>query len=175
MGNWFKDEMVEGRAHAEDLIRFAAAEFGQVLDQRIEKLKTETGDLITEKLAEVRREMSETADMQKRSAIRTMTIAVFSAVAVGVVSIGYRQLATGNLDPYFMFRSVVLAIGVGHGMWLAARALSNFVHASKLKKDAAFYASQYLGVFRIRGVAGHLVLLGLVACAWVYLNFFLEI
>lgn len=173
MGNWLKDEMIEGRAHAEELIRFAAAEFGKALDERIEKLKTETGQLITDKLVEVRNEMSEAADIQRKSAIRNLSLAVFSAIVVGLVSLAYRHAVSGGVDLFVVFRSVVAALAVGHFIWLTARAFSNYVNASKLKKDAAFYASQYLGVFRINGVAGHLAVLGLLAGIWIYLNFFL--
>ena len=173
MANWLKQEMEEGSLLAKDLIKFAADEFGKVLDDRIEKLKNETGALITAKLAEVRLEMSEAAEIQKKSAIRNLAIALFAAVLVAIVSAIYRRYVSGVIDIYFLFRSFVLAITVGYGSWLAAKAVSNYVNASKLKKDAAFYASQYFGVFRIRGVAGHLMVLAVLLVVLAYLNIFI--
>jgi exosome complex RNA-binding protein Rrp4 len=169
--NWLKDEMEEGSAHARKLISFAAQEFGKVLDERIEKLKLETGDLITAKLVEVRQEMSAAANVQKRSAIRNLALALFSAVLVGLLSVLYRRYLSREFDLYFVFRSFVLAIAVGHGIWLLSKGISNFLNASKFKKDAAFYASQYLGVFRIRGMAGHLVTLAMLIVVLAYVNF----
>lgn len=174
MANWLKDEMDEGSVLAKELIKFAADEFGKALDDRIEKLKIETGALITTKLAEVRREMSEAADIQKHSAIKNLAIALFASVLVGIVSALYRRYISGTVDIYFIFRSFVLAIAVGHGIWLASKAISNFVNASKLKKDAAFYVSQYFGVFRIRGMTGHLVVLAALIGALAYLNFWMN-
>lgn len=166
--------MKEGSAHAKELIDYAAEKFGKALDERIEKLKSETGDLITAKLAEVRKEMSDAADVQKRSAIRNLGVAVFASVLVGIVSVLYRRYVSAEVDLYFLFRSVVLAIAVGHGIWLLSKGISNYVNASKLKKDAAFYASQYLGVFRIRGIVGHLVVLALLTAVLVYFNFWMK-
>ncbi|MGS1119776.1 hypothetical protein [Rhodanobacter sp. UC4436_H3] len=174
MANWFKDEMQEGKRHAEELIDYAAERFGKTLDDRIDKLKAETDALITAKLSEVRREMSEAADIQKRSAISNLAIALFSAVLVGIISVLYRRYVSGDMDIYGIFRSFVLALAIGHGIWLVSKGISNYINASKLKKDAAFYASQYLGVFRIRGVAGHLVVLAVLIAVVVYLNFWVH-
>jgi hypothetical protein len=174
VANWLKDEMVEGSAHAKELIDYAADKIGKSLDERIEKLKIETGDLITAKLAEVRKEMSEAANIQKKSAVRNLGVAVFASVLVGIVSVLYRRYVSGDVDLYFLFRSIVLALAVGHGIWLLSKGISNYVNASKLKKDAAFYAFQYLGVFRIRGIAGHVVVLAMLVAVLVYLNFWME-
>lgn len=174
MGNWLKDEMNEGSAHAERLIRLAVEEFGSALDQRIEKLRDETQALVRSTLAEVREEMSEAAELQKRSAIRNLAIAVFAAVVVAIVSVVYRRYVAGDVDVYFVFRSSVLALAVGHGIWLLSKGISNYVNASKLKKDAAFYVAQYLGVFRIRGVAGHFAMLAVLLALLVYLNFWMK-
>lgn len=174
MANWFKDEMQDGKDHAKELIDYAAARFGEVIDAKIDKLKAETDRLITEKLTEVRKEMSEAADIQKQSAIRNLAIALFSAVLVGIVSVLYRRYVSGDMDLYVVFRSFVLALAVGHGIWLVSKGISNYVNASKLKKDAAFYASQYLGVFQIRGVAGHLVVLAVLIAVVAYLNFWMH-
>lgn len=156
----------------ERLIVFASTTFATVLDERIDKAKTELASLVTDKLAEVRNEMSETATMQKRSAIRNAAIGIFAAIAVAVVSTLYRNAADGGLDMYSTFRTVLLALVAGHSIWLVARFISNYLNASKLKKDAVFYAAQFVGFFRIKGLGGHLAVMLLMAAVWVYLSFF---
>lgn len=173
MANWLKDEMKEGSERAEKLIDYAADKLGRALDERIERLKTETGDLITAKLSEIRREMSDAAEIQKKSAVRNLTVAVCASLLVAAVSATYRRYVANEVDLYFVFRSVVLAVAVGHAMWLISKAISNYVNASKLKKDAAFYASQYFGVFRIRGIAGHLIVLTMLVAVLLYINFWM--
>lgn len=157
----------------ERLIVFASTTFANVLDERIEKAKKETAALITEKLAEVRNEMAETATIQKKSAVRNAAVAIFSAVIVAIVSLLYKKTAGGGLDIYSTFRATLLALVAGHGIWLLARYVSNYLNASKLKQDAVFYAAQFVGIFRIKGLGGHLLVILLMAAIWSYLTFFL--
>lgn len=156
----------------ERLIQFAASTFAGVIDERIEKAKKEVANLVTDKLAEVRTELSEAATAQKRSAIRNATIAIFSALLIALVSFGYRKSLGGGTDLYFTFRAVLLAIVAGHSIWLASRYISNYLYASKLKKDLVFYGAQFVGFFRIKGLGGHLLAMLLMAAAWGYLTFF---
>lgn len=162
-------------ADLQGLVDYAAASMAAALDSRIEKAKLEVSTLVTDKLTEIRAEMSEVATMQKRAAIRNATFAVIVAVAVAVVSAVYKSAAGGGIDLYSTFRVVLVTAGAGHMAWLLAKYVSNYMTASKLKKDAAFYASHLLGAFRIKGIGLHLaVLSGIVAC-WVYVSFFFQL
>lgn len=159
-------------ADLQGLVDYAAASMAAALDSRIEKAKLEVSTLVTDKLSEIRAEMSDVATMQKRAAIRNATFAVLVAVVVAVVSAVYKSAAGGGIDLYSTFRVILATAGAGHVAWLLAKYVSNYMTASKLKKDAAFYASHLLGAFRIKGIGMHLaVLSGIVAC-WAYVTFF---
>jgi len=158
--------------NAKELIDYAALTLGQVLDDRIEKAKKEAAALISEKLKDVRNEMSEAATFQKRSAIRNTSIAIFSSIVVGLISLLYKRWAGAPIDLYVAFRAILLAAVVGHLIWLVSKLISNYVNASKLKQDAFYFAAQFLGFFSIRGLGGHIVLLLLTLAGWAFLTFF---
>ena len=171
VGKELAEQRTLTKEELEKLITFAAGTFASVLDERIDKAKKEAAMLITEKLTEIRNEMSETATIQKQSAVRNTAIAIFSAVAVAIISLLYKKSLGNNLDIYVTFRSVLIAIVAGHAIWLISKYISNYLNASKLKKDAAFYAAQFLGLFRIKGLVGHLFVILLMAATWAYLTF----
>jgi len=49
------------KSDIEQLIQFAAQQFGQVLDERIEKARHETSELVVSKIAHMREQLSEAA------------------------------------------------------------------------------------------------------------------
>lgn len=163
------------KSDVEKLIDYAAERFGASLDLRVQNAKSEIAALVTDKVAEVRRELTASADEQKQTAIRNASIAIGTAVVIGLLSLGFRKYLHGEVDLFFVSRVVLGALAAGHAVWLARNYLARYVGLNKTQKSLLITGTQYFGVLRPKGVLGHLVLLGLVAVCWVGLSFWGEI
>ena len=193
MATWFKDEIdhmgdrlekaIEKagheitaqrnltRADLEGLIRYAAKEFGHALDERIDKARHETSELVTQKISQLREQLSEAASEQKRVAVRNASVAVVASMLVGLVSLYYKRYFHGELELIDIFRSVLLALASGYTAWLIFRRLQSYFLSPKFKRNAVVVGLKYLDVFRPKGALGHLIVLGVVIAAWVLLNY----
>src|SRR5437870_2571215 len=85
------------RSDIEQLIDYATANIGTVLDQRIEKLRAETSAVISDKIEQIRKELSEAASEQKRNTLRNAMIAIGASIMVGVVSLYYKKYLGGDI------------------------------------------------------------------------------
>lgn len=159
------------RQDIEQLIDYAAEKFGQAVDHRIEKAKLETAALITEKLNEVRSQLSDAAMEQKQAAVRNATVGVLAAVGIGLLSLLYKRALHGELDLLAIFRTTVLAITFGHGVWLAIRYVTEYRNFSPQRKNLLLAGGQYFGVFNARGMLGHIVLFVSMGLTWALLNY----
>lgn len=193
MATWFKDEIdhmgdrlekaIEKAGHEitaqrnltkadlEYLIRYAAQEFGSALDERIDKARHETSELVTQKIGQLREQLSEAASEQKRVAVRNASVAIGASILVGLVSLYYKKYFHGELDLIDIFRSVLLALASGYMAWLIFRTLQSYFLSPKFKRNAVVVGLKYFDVFRPKGALGHLVVLGLVIAAWALLNY----
>ncbi|WP_172202761.1 hypothetical protein [Niveibacterium sp. COAC-50] len=159
------------RHDVEQLIDYAAEKFGEAVDRRIEKAKVETAALITDKLNEVRSQLSDAAMEQKQTALRNATVGVVAAIAIGFFSLIYKRALHGELDLLAIFRTTVLAIACGHGVWIIIRAVTEYRNYSRQKKNLLLAGGQYFGVFNARGMLGHIVVLVAMISTWVILNY----
>ncbi len=159
------------REDIEYLIDYAAERFGATVDSRIEKLRHETSQLITQKIEHIRFELSAAAAEQKRVALRNAGIAVFASIGVGVVSLLYRKYGHGEVALVDVFRSVLLALAVGHGLWLAFRAFSHYLLTSRVRRNAIVVSLRYFEVLRPKGAFGHLGLFLLLVAVWLLVTF----
>ena len=150
----------------EELIDYAAQKLGESLDARISLAKTEISELITSKISELRSELSTVADQQKKATIRNTTLAVASALAVGLVSLGYNSINKGTIDVYSIFRAVALAIAAGQSIWILSKYISNAINTTKIQRQVVLYIAQFTGAFKIRGLALHIAILLLAVLAW---------
>src|SRR3546814_9609161 len=113
MANWFKEEIehfgerlenaVKKAGHEfssqrqltkedmQQLIRYAADQFGTVLDERIEKARDETRQLIQTQIVEIREQLTEAANEQKRATIRNASVAIGTTIIVGMVYLFYNR------------------------------------------------------------------------------------
>lgn len=155
----------------ENLIDYAALKFGHAIDERIEKAKSETALLVTEKVTEIRQQLTDAANEQKRVAIRNATVAVSAAIIIGVISLLYKRFFFGELDLLTIFRVILLAFACGHGVWLLSKFISEYWHSSHTKKNAILIGAQYLGIFKVKGTIGHILLFIIVISLWALLNF----
>ncbi len=155
----------------ERLIDYAAARFGATVDARIEKLRAETSNLINQKIVHIRDELSAAAAEQKRVALRNAALAVVASLAIGLVSLLYRKYGHGELELVDVFRSLLLALAAGHGLWLAFRAFSNYLVTSRFRRNAVIVGLRYFDVLRPKGALGHLAFFILLVVAWLAINF----
>lgn len=163
------------KADIESLIDYAAEKFGTAIDERIDKAKLETASLITEKVGEIRQQLSEAANEQKRVALRNATVAVSVAIIVGAISLLYKRLLYGELDLLTISRAVLFAFACGHVIWLLFKYITEYFQSSRVKKNIFLIGAQQIGLFKVKGAAGHIVLLTIVVALWVTLNFWQQI
>ena len=166
------------KSDIESLIDYAAKQFGQVLDERIEKARQETSELVISKVAHMREQLSEAAAEQKRVALRNASVAVAASIVVGVLSIYYKKYFHGEIDLLDVFRSIMLALAAGYSALLCFRGFHRFFQSSSLKRNGVIVGLRYFDVLRPRGAWGHIALLGLIVGVWALLNYtpkFLEL
>ena len=163
------------KSDVESLIDYAAQKFGSAIDERIEKAKTETALLVSEKINEMRVQLTDATNEQKRVALRNAMVAILAAIIVGAVSLIYRRLFHGELDLLTVFRAIVLALACGQGIWLLTKFITGYLQANQNKKNLILVGGQYLGAFRVKGAIGHMLLFIAVLAFWTVLNFWPQI
>lgn len=154
------------KADIEGLIDYATERMGEVLDSRIEKLRVEASGMITDKLEQVRKELSEAAGEQKRGALRNAMVAVGASVVVGLLSLYYKKYLGGDIDLIDIFRSSLLALTVGYGLWLVFKQISRYIQSSRLKRNALVVGLNYFDVLRPKGALWQFLGLALVIGLW---------
>ena len=159
------------KGEIENLIQYAAEQFGNAIDARIEKARLETSELITSKLTQFREQVGEAAAEQKRVAIQNASVAVGASILVGLVSLYYKQHFHGEVELIDVFRSVLLAMGAGYLAWMAFKFAHGYLQTTRFKRNAVVVGLKYFDVLRPKGAIGHLAIFGLIVCAWGLLNF----
>ena len=153
------------------LVDYAALKFGEALDLRIEKLRNETSQLVTQKITQVRAELGEAANEQKRVAVWNATVAVSASILVGLVSLFYRKYLHGDIDLMDVFRSTMLAMAVGYTLWLIFKRVGGYLQSSRFKRNAIIAGLGYLDVFRPKGTYGQVFILIVMVGIWVAATF----
>lgn len=159
------------KADIEGLIDYATISLGKVLDERIEKLRIESSTMITDKIEQVRSELSEAAVEQKRGAIRNAMVAVAASILVGIVSIYYKKYLGGDINLVDIFRSVLLSLTVGYAVWLVFKQVSAYIQSSRLKRNAVIVGLKYFDVLRPKGVLWQVLGLAGILGLWAVANY----
>jgi len=159
------------KGEIEYLIQYAAEQFGDAIDARIEKARLETSELITSKLTQFREQVGEAAAEQKRVAIQNASVAVGASILVGLVSLYYKQYFHGEVELIDVFRSVLLAMGAGYLAWMTFKFVHGYLQTTRFKRNAVVVGLKYFDVLRPKGAIGHLAIFGLIVSAWGLLNF----
>ena len=157
------------------LIDYSAEAFGKALDARIEKAKLETADLITSKLSEIRGQLSDAANEQKRTALRNASVAVLAALLIGVFSLVYRKAFHGEIDLLAIFRAILASVAVGQAVWITAKLISIYLSSAREKKNLVVVGAQYFGVSKFQGAIWHAVVLSVLCSLWGILYFLPQI
>lgn len=175
IGKELNNQRALTKADIEALIDYSAEKFGKAIDQRISTAKLEIATLVTEKVAEVRTQLSQAADEQKQTAVRNATVAVCAAVTIGIISLIYQRYFHGQTNLLTVFRVAIAAIGCGHAIWLSQKYVANYILLPKSKRNMLIIGAQYFGVLKPKGALGHIFLLLFFAALWALLNFWQEI
>ena len=193
MANWFREEIdhlgdrleqaIEKAGHEistqrhltksdmEYLIRFAAQEFGNTLDQRIAKAQHETSELVNQKITLLREQLQEAAVEQKRSMMRNALVIVGVTILMGLVSLLYKKYFQGNLELIDIVRSALLGLAAGYAAMVIFRYSHAFLVLPRFKRNAVVLGLKYLDVLRPRRAWGHLLVFILILGAWAILNY----
>lgn len=193
MANWFKEEIehfgerlenaVKKAGHEfssqrqltkedmQQLIRYAADQFGTVLDERIEKARDETRQLIQTQIVEIREQLTEAANEQKRATIRNASVAIGATIIVGMVSLFYNRYFHGEMNLIDIFRSLFLALAAGYAAWLIFRYSQSYFQAPRFKRNAIILGVRYFEVLKPKGAIGHLLAFSLIICLWLLFNY----
>ncbi|MES2553784.1 MAG: hypothetical protein V4588_08950 [Pseudomonadota bacterium] len=155
----------------EALIDYATVSLGKVLDERIEKLRIESSTMITDKIEQVRSELSEAATEQKRGAIRNAMVAVAASIIVGMISIYYKKYLGGDINLVDIFRSVLLSLTVGYAVWLIFKQVSAYIQSSRLKRNAVIVGLRYFDVLRPKGALWQFFGLAAIIGLWAVANY----
>lgn len=193
MANWFKEEIehfgerLEGaikkaghefssqrqltKDDMQQLIRYAAEQFGTVLDERIEKARDEAKHLIQSQIVEIREQLTEAANEQKRATVRNASVAIGATIIVGMVSLFYNRYFHGEMNLIDIFRSLFLALVAGYAAWLVFRYTHAYFQAPKFKKNAIILGVRYFEVLKPKGAIDHLLAFSLIVCLWLLFNY----
>lgn len=193
MANWFREDIdhlgdrleqaIEKAGHEigtqrhltksdmEYLIRFAAQEFGNTLDQRIAKAQHETSDLINQKITLLREQLQEAAVEQKRSMMRNALIIMGMTILMGLLSLLYKKSFQGNFEPIDIVRSALLGLAAGYAAMVIFRYTHAFLALPKFKRNAIVLGLKYLDVLSPRRICGHLFVFILLLGAWAIFNY----
>lgn len=193
MANWFKEEIehfgerlesaIKKAGHEfssqrqltkedmQQLIRYAADQFGTVLDQRIEKARDEAKHVIQSQIAEIREQLTEAANEQKRATVRNASVAIGATVCVGILSLFYNRYFHGEMNLVDIFRSLFLALAAGYAAWLIFRFSQSYFQAPKFKRNAIIVGVRYFEVLKPKGAIGHLLAFALIVGLWLLLNY----
>lgn len=155
----------------QEMVDYAALRFSETLDSRIDKLRNESSLLVSQKIAQVRAELTEAASEQKRMAVRNASVAVGASILVGLVSLFYRKYLHGDLDLIDVFRSSMLALAVGYALWLAFKHVGAYFQFGQIKRNAVIVGLGYFDALRPKGAMGQVVVLALIIGLWAIATF----
>lgn len=154
-----------------EIIVFATANLATAIDARVANAKSELSSLVTIKMSEIRTELTEVANEQKRTAIKNVIVAVSAAIGIGVISLVYRRLFHGEIDLMTVFRAILAATGCGHAIWLVQRFIVRLFSMSRVRRSVIVAGAQCAGMSSSRGALGHILLLVAVTSGWIVLTF----
>lgn len=176
------DELHQQRQFTKDdvreLVDYAGAKLGTLMDERMVRAKAEISLLVQEKVEYFKREIDSFFIERQRDLARerrrlfiNVAIAVLASLSLGFVSWLYHQYLGGGLDMFAIFRIVFASLAGGYAAWLAVKLLRRWLSMSEHRKDTLFLVSRYWGVLRPESIFGTVVLVCLMAALVGFLLF----
>lgn len=157
------------------LIDYASQKFDQTIEQRVLEIKSQTSGLIDEKVASIRKSLSEAAAEQKKVFLRNAAIAVGSAIVVAVVSISSKKLSNSSFDAVTVFRIVLGMFAAGGAASLIYRLCIRYATRSPDEQNLIKVVLADVRVLNPKGFLAHTAFLIIIITIWVMLGFFPEL
>ncbi len=154
----------------EELIVFASVQFGDALDQRIEKAKHETGELISAKLTEFKTQLSDAAEKQKKATIRNATVGVCGAILVSVISLLTKKSGADGFNAIDVYRTVMAAIAGGYLAAIIFKFARTYLETPEIKKNSIIAGASYIDALKPKALGPHLVIFATALLGWAILN-----
>jgi hypothetical protein len=176
------DELHEQRQFTKDdvreLVDYAGAKLGTLMDERIAHAKAEFSSLVQDKVEYFKREVDSFFIERQRDLARerrrlfiNVAVAILASLSLGFVSWLYHQYLGGGLDMFAVFRIVFASLAGGYAAYLAVKLLRRWMSMSEHRKDTLFLVSRYWGVLRPESIFGTLILVCLMAALVGFLLF----
>jgi F0F1-type ATP synthase membrane subunit b/b' len=124
----------------DDRLRVAKEEFSQLVQDKVEYLKSEVDEFFVRRQEDLARE--------RRRLMLNVVIAVSASLLVGVVSLIYHRYAQAPLDLFGLFRILFASLTGGYGVYLLVNFFRRYRRMEEHQKDAVFLAMRYWGVLR---------------------------
>ncbi len=166
------------REDVRELVDYAAEKLGATLDERIRVMRGEITELVQEKVEYLKSEVDDffvqrQQDLarERRRLIINVFIAVGASVLVGLVSLLYHKLVAGGLDLFALFRVIFVSLTGGYAAWLLVNLARRYMRLAEHRKDMVFLAMRYWGVLRPESLFVHVAIFGLLAGAYALLLF----
>ena len=149
-----------------ELIEFATAQMGDMLDQRISALKEETSNLINDKTQMLRQELEDAAIRSRKTMYTNAAISIGAALCMAVVGFFYKKMSLDQIDLLSVFRIALLSLSVGSGIASVLKIVQHWRSMSEAKKNTTTVVISYLGVLRPNGAFGLFVLSLILLLGW---------
>lgn len=192
MANWLKEEIADAglqiekaiktasaeiqkqrsltKSDLEELIVFASKQFGELLDQKIDKAKHETGELISLKLMEFKEQLSDAAEKQKKATIQNVTAGVCGAVLVSLISLVTKKNGAEGLHAVDIYRTIMASIAGGYAAATIFKFAKTYVTSASITKNSIITGASYLDLLKPRAMGPHLMIFATTLLGWAVLN-----
>ncbi len=161
-------ELADEKAKA--LIDYAMKQLDATIEKRVAAIHAQTSSLIDEKVAGLRKSLSEAAQEQKEAFVRNASIAVGSALLVAVASVISKKISNSPIDALTVFRIVLGMLTIGGAASLAFRIFRRYRSRSSVEKDVIKLVIHDVGIIHPRGVGFHVGVLILAGGIWLLLT-----
>ena len=153
------------------LIDYACEKFDATIDRRLQETTARISTLVDEKVATMRKNLSEAAFEQKRVFVRNTLVALGSAIGVGLISIAAKRYLNTPFDGLSVFRIVLGALAVGGIISFVYRIVIRYQKKSEAERNISTILLGDSGIFSPKGLLFHLVFLFIGVVLWLLLAF----
>jgi len=152
------------------LIDYATDKFDAAIEKRVLEIKAQASSLIDDKLASIRKGLSEAAAEQKKVFLRNASIAVGSAIIVALVSITSKKFSNSPFDALTVFRIIFGMFAAGGAASLVYRIFLRYKTKSELERDAIKVIISDVRMLNPKGFAFQAAVLLVAVTIWLILT-----
>lgn len=148
------------------LIDYAAERVGQVVDERLIKVKDEASSFVGEKMEHIKLELAQLAVNSRRALYQNLAISMGATFGMALVAFGYRKLSNGELDLLTVFRGVLLSATAGVTCLGCLKLWNSWRSMSAARRNAMDITLAQLSVLRPNGAVGPFLLALVLLLGW---------